>query len=98
MITVLNANFAQVGATQTECLCKLNCQTQTKQKKACTKQNDIRRWQQCHKSGKIGRIETYLLKGYELKTNYVNNTTSVSYCDLEQVTPTKYLNQKIRIR
>ena len=40
IITVLNANFEHVIATQTECLCKLNCPQ--KQIKACRKQNGIR--------------------------------------------------------
>ena len=35
-----------------------------------------------------------MLKGYEMRTNYLKNTTSVSSCDLEQVKPTKYPNQK----
>ena len=38
--------------------------------------------QQYNKLDAIGRIERDLLKGYELKTNYVKNTTSVSSCDL----------------
>ena len=42
----------------------------------------------------VGRIERNLLKGYELRINYIKNTTSVSSCDMEQVTPTKYPNQK----
>ena len=50
--------------------------------------------QQYNKPGAIGRIQRDFLKGYELKPNYVKNTTSVSSCDLEQVTPTKYSNQK----
>ena len=50
--------------------------------------------EQCNKPGTIERTERDLLKGYELRTNYVKNTTSVSSCDLEQVTPTKYPNQK----
>ena len=50
--------------------------------------------QQSNKPGTIGRTERDLLKGYELRTNYVKNTTSVSFCDLEQVTPTKYPNPK----
>ena len=40
MITVLNGNFAQVSATQSECLCKLNCQTQPKTNKGM---NEIKR-------------------------------------------------------
>ena len=40
MITVLNANFAQVSATRSECLCKLNCQTQPKTNKDM---NEIKR-------------------------------------------------------
>ena len=65
-----------------------------KQIRASAKQNGIRWCQQCNKPGAIGRTERDLLKGYELRTNYVKNTTSVSSCDLEQVTPTKYPNQK----
>ena len=30
MLTVLNTNFVQVSATQTECFCKLNHETQQK--------------------------------------------------------------------
>ena len=65
-----------------------------KQIRASAKQNGIRWCQQCNKPDTIGRTERDLLKGYELRTNYVKNTTSVSSCDLEQVTPTKYPNQK----
>ena len=79
IIPVLSANFAQVSATQI---------------RASSKQNCIRWCQQCNKPSPIGRIERDWLKGYELRTNYVNNTTSVSSCNLKQVTPTKYLNQK----
>ena len=50
--------------------------------------------QQSNKPDTIGRTERDLLKGYELITNYVKDTTSLSSCDLEQVTPTKYPNQK----
>ena len=92
MITVLSANFSQVSSTPTEFWCKLNHQFERKTNKG--KQNDIRWCQQCNKPGEIGRIEHNLLKGYELRKNYVKNTTSVSSCDLEQVTPTKYPNQK----
>ena len=35
-----------------------------------------------------------LLKGYELRTDCLKKTTSVSSWDLELVTPTKYPNQK----
>ena len=43
----------------------------------------------------MGRTERdYELKDYELTTNYVKNTTRISYYDLEKVTPTKYPNQK----
>ena len=38
----------------------------------------------------IGRIECDFLKGFKIRTNYV----SISYCNLEQVTPSKYPNQK----
>ena len=38
----------------------------------------------------IGRIERDFLKGFKIRTNYV----SISYCNLEQVTPIKYPNQK----
>ena len=79
IITVLSANFAQVSATQI---------------RASSKENGIRWCQQFNKPGPIGRIERDWLKGYELRTNHVNNTTSVSSCNLKQVTPTKYLNQK----
>ena len=43
MITVLNANFAQVSATQTEGLCKLNHETQSKTNKGLykTKQRKV---------------------------------------------------------
>ena len=65
-----------------------------KQIKACSEQNGIRWYQQCNKPGLIGRIERDLLKGYELKTNHLKNTTSISSCDLEQVMRTKYPKQK----
>ena len=65
-----------------------------RQIRASAKQNDIRWCQQCNKPVAIGRTERDLLKGYELRTNCVKNTTSISSCDLEQVTPTKYPNQK----
>ena len=43
MITALSANFAHVSATQTECRCKLNCQTQPKTDKGIyeTKQHKV---------------------------------------------------------
>ena len=63
-----------------------------KQIRASTEQNSIKWCQQCNKPGAIGRIEYNLLKGYELRSNYVKNTTSVSSCDLGQVPPTKYPN------
>ena len=65
-----------------------------KQMRASAKQNSIRWYQQCNKPGTIGRTESDLLKGYELRENYVKNTITVSSCDLEQVTPTKYPKQK----
>ena len=94
MITVLSAKVAQFGAIQTEFLCKLNYQIEQKTNRANAKQNGIRSCRQCNKTGAIGRTESDLLKSYELRTNYVKNTTSVSSCDLEQFTPTKYPNQK----
>ena len=67
--------------------------------RASAKQNGIRWCQQCNKPSAIDRTKCDMLKGYELRTNYVKNTTSVSSCDLEQVTPTKYPNQHpMRIR
>ena len=65
-----------------------------KQIRASAKLNGIRWCQQCNKPGAIGRTERDLLKGYELRRNYVKNATSVSSSDLEQVTPTKCPNQK----
>ena len=59
------------------------------------KQNAIRWCQQCNKPGTKGRTQCDLLKGYEQKTNYVKNTTSVSSCDLEQVS--KICKPKISI-
>ena len=99
MITVLSANFTQISATQTEFWCRypdVNCTIKSTQNqiRASAQQNDIRWCQKCSKPGAIGKTERGLLKGYELKTNYVKNTTSVSSCDLEKVTPTKYPNQK----
>ena len=66
MITVLSANFTQVSATETECWCKLNCETRPKTK-ACVKQNGIRWCQQCNKQMQYAEIECDLLKDYELK-------------------------------
>ena len=65
-----------------------------KQIRASAQQNGIRWCQQCNKPGTIGATERDLLKGFELSTNYVKNSTRVSSCDLSQVTPTKYPNQK----
>ena len=65
-----------------------------KQVRESAKQNSIRWCQQYNKPGAIGKTERDLLQGYELRTNYVKNTTNVSFCDLEQVTSTKYPNQK----
>ena len=65
-----------------------------KQTTAIANQNGIRLCQQCNKPGATGRIEHDLFKGYEMRANYVKNTTSISSCDLEQVIPTKYTNQK----
>ena len=65
-----------------------------KQIRASVKQNGIRWCQQCNKPGTIGKGERDLLEGYELRINYVKNTASVSYCNLEQFTPTKCPNQK----
>ena len=67
------------------------------QVRASVKQNGIGWCQKCNKPGAIRRKERDLLKGYQLRTNYVKNTISVSSCDFEQVTPTKYLNQKYLI-
>ena len=65
-----------------------------KQIRASAKQNGIRWCQQCNKPVAIGGTGRCLLRGYELRINYVKNTTSISSCDQEQVTPTKYPNQK----
>ena len=65
-----------------------------KQIRASAKKNGIRWRQQWNKLGGIGTTVRDLLKGYELRTNYVKNTTSVSSCDLEQITSTIYANQK----
>ena len=93
MITVLNANFAQASATHIECLCKWTVKLSQKQIRASAKQSGIRWCEQTNKAVAIDRIERDLLKGYKLRTNYVKNATSVSSCNLEQVTPTKYPNQ-----
>ena len=66
-----------------------------KQIRAIAKQNNIRWCQQCNKPGTIGGAERNLRKGFELRRNYVKSSTSVSSCDLKQVTPTKYPNQKL---
>ena len=92
MIVVLSANFTQVSATQTECWCKMNCETHPKTK-ACAKQNGIRWCQQCNKPGAIGTNRSWLTQRLWPETNYVKNTTSVSSCKLEQVMLTKYPNQ-----
>ena len=92
IITVLSANFAQVSATQTECWYKLNCETHPKTK-ACAKQNGIRWCQQCNKADAIGRNRAWLAQRLWTETNYVKNTTSVSSCNLGQVTLTNYPNQ-----
>ena len=94
MITVLSANFAQVSATQTECWCKMNCETHPKTK-ACAKQNGIRWCQQCNKPGAIGTNRSWLTQRLWPETNYVKNTTSVSSCKLEQVMLIKYPNQML---
>ena len=65
-----------------------------KQIRVSAKQNGIKWSQQCNKPGTIGGTECDFLKGFELRTNYLKNSTSVSSCDLEQVRPTKYANQK----
>ena len=64
-----------------------------KQISASVKQSDIRWCQKCKKPGAIGRIECDLLKGYELRTNYVKSTTSVSSSNQELVMITKCPNQ-----
>ena len=92
MITVLSANFAQVSETQTEWWCKMNCETHPKTK-VCAKQNGIRWCQQCNKPGAIGRNRAWLAQRLWTETNHVKNTTSVSSCNLEQVTLTKDPNQ-----
>ena len=92
MITVLKANFSKVSATQTECWCKMNCETQPKTK-AYAKRNDKRLCQQCNKPGAIGRNRAWLAQRLQTETNYVKSTTSVSSCNLEQITFTKYSNQ-----
>ena len=95
MITVLSANFAQVSAPQTECWCKLNTiKLSQKQIRASVKQNGIRSCQKCNKPGVLGRTERQLLEGYGLRTNYVKNTTTLSFCELEQVMATKHPNEK----
>ena len=95
MITVLSANFAQVSAPQTEFWCKLNTfKLSQKQIRASVMQNGIRSCQQCNKPGVLGRTERQLLEGYELRTNYVKNTTTLSSYELEQVMATKHPNEK----
>ena len=94
MIAVLSANFAQVSTTQTECWCKMNCETHPKTK-ACAKQNGIRWCQQCNKPGAIGTNRSWLTQRLWPETNYVKNTTSVSSCKLEQVMLIKYPNQML---
>ena len=64
-----------------------------KQIKACAKQNGIRWCWQCNKRGAIGRNRTLLAWRLWTATNYVKNTTRVSFCNLEQVTIFKYPNQ-----
>ena len=95
MITVLSANFAQLRATQAEFWCIWTIKLSQKQIRASEKQNGIRWCQQCNKPGATGEQSVTCSWGYELKTNYVKNTTSVSSCDLEQVTRTKYTNQNM---
>ena len=54
------------------------------------------RWRnkQCNKLGAIRENKARLAQSYKLKTNYVKNTCSISFYDLEQVTPIKYQSQK----
>ena len=59
MITVLKANFSKVNATQTECWCKMNSETQRKTK-AYAKRNGKRLCQQCNKPDAIGRNRAWL--------------------------------------
>ena len=92
MITVLNANFAQVSATQTEWWCKLNCETHSKTK-GCAKQKGIKWYQRCNKPGERSRNRAWLAQRLWTETNYVKNTTNISSCTLEQVTLIKYPNQ-----
>ena len=68
MITILSANFARVRATQTECWCKINCETHPKTK-ACVKQNGIRWCQQCNKPGAISRNRAWLAQRLWTETN-----------------------------
>ena len=63
MINVLNTNFAKVKLNNDlNWIIKLS----QKQIRTSAKENSIRWCQQCNKPGAIGRIESDLLKGYEL--------------------------------
>ena len=73
---MISANFAQVNATQTECWCKMNCETDPKTK-AGAKENGIRWCQQCINSGAIGRNRAWLAQRLWTETSYVMNTISV---------------------
>ena len=94
MIIVLSGNFEQVSASQTELWCKLNYQIKPKSSKGkCeTKRHKVMTTMQQTRRNR--QNNAWLAQGYELRINYVKNSTKVSSCDLEQVTPTKYLNQK----
>ena len=76
MITVLNANFAQVSTTQIECMCKMNCQTQPKTNIGKCEEKRHKVMPTMQQTKRNNRIERDLLKGYKLRTNYVKNTTS----------------------
>ena len=93
MITVLSANFAQIGATQTECWCKLNHGAQPKINKDMCETDRHKVMQECNKPSATDRNRAWLVQRLWTETNYVKNTTSVSSCNLEQVTLTKPPNQ-----
>ena len=91
MIILLSANFAQVSTTQTEFWCNSNYQIEPKTNKGKCETKRHKMMPAMQQTSRNRYNKAWLAQNYELRTYYVKNTTSVSSCDLEQVTLEKYV-------
>ena len=66
----------QLKLNASECICKLNCQTQPKTNIGKCEKKRHKVMPIMQQTKRKNRIERDLLKGYKLRTNYLKNTTS----------------------